>query len=44
MAISSITRSDGANYAFQINLDTAFAEARPFVGRYIRLRARSRLP
>ena len=27
MAISSITRSDGANYAFQINLDTAFAEA-----------------
>ena len=27
MAISSITRSDGASYAFQINLDTAFAEA-----------------
>ena len=27
MAISSITRPDGANYAFQINLDTAFAEA-----------------
>ena len=27
MAISSITRPDGANYAFQINLDTAFAVA-----------------
>ena len=27
MAISSITRPDGANYEFQINLDTAFAEA-----------------
>ena len=27
MAISSITRSDGANYEFQINLDTAFAVA-----------------
>ena len=27
MAISGITRSDGANYEFQINLDTAFAEA-----------------
>ena len=27
MTISSITRPDGANYEFQINLDTAFAEA-----------------
>ena len=27
MAISSITRPDDANYAFQINLDTAFAVA-----------------